>query len=152
MANWNIRIWRIRKIRKIQIKLKSRKAVNKFIVPRKCIYSSTENRHHFGQAATENSPFIRSIMQIRFYTEAELVLAGEYDKPELEQLIRFFLNNLSRVKDLDSQPTLTTLSDLKGKFKVWCEGTSTSPPWRHLGHFNLLFRNINHSLEEEERE
>ena len=84
--------------------------------------------------------------------EFELVLAGEYDDSELEQLSQFFLDNLSRVTELDSQPALIKVSDLRGKYTVWQDATSASPSGRHLGHFKLLFRDIDQQLKEEERE
>ena len=80
--------------------------------------------------------------------ESELVLAGEYEEEDLGQLSRLFLDNLCRVTELDSQPALFKMSDLRGKYKVWREGTSTSPSGRHLGHFKLLFKNIDERLED----
>ena len=54
------------------------------------------NRQHFGQAETENTPFTRPIMKTRFdwaasTRESELVLAGDYDEEDLDQMnILFF--------------------------------------------------------------
>ena len=59
-----------------------------------------------------------------------MVLAGEYEEEDLDQLSRLFLDNMSRVTELDSQPALLEVSDLRGKYKVWREGTSTSPSGR----------------------
>ena len=84
--------------------------------------------------------------------KSELVLAGEYEEADLDQLSRLFLDNMSRVTELDLQPALLKVSDLHGKYKVWREGTSTSPSVRHLGYFKLLFKNKDERLDENERE
>ena len=82
--------------------------------------------------------------------DSELVLEGGYEEEALDQLSRLFLDNLCRVTELDSQPALLTVADLRGKYKVWREGNTTSPSGWHLGHFKLLFKNIDERLEEEE--
>ena len=38
--------------------------------------------------------------------ESELVLAGDYEEADLDQLSRLFLNNMSKVTELDSQSAL----------------------------------------------
>ena len=45
-----------------------------------------------------------------------------------------------------------TIAQLRGKMKVWREGTTTSPSGRHLGHYKSLFTTIDHSLESDDRE
>ena len=44
-----------------------------------------------------------------------------------------------------------TVAQLRGKMKVWREGTTTSPSGRHLGHYKSIFTVINKSLEYDER-
>ena len=44
--------------------------------------------------------------------ESELVLAGEYEEEDLDQLSRPFLDNLCGVTELDLQPALLKVSDL----------------------------------------
>ena len=44
-----------------------------------------------------------------------------------------------------------TVAQLRGKIKVWREGTTTSPSGRHLGHYKSLFTAIDKSLEYDER-
>ena len=44
-----------------------------------------------------------------------------------------------------------TVAQLRGKMKVWREGTTTSPNGRHLGHYKSLFTVIDHSLESDDR-
>ena len=53
------------------------------------------NSKHFDQAETNNTPFTRPIMKTRFNRSAstrelELVLAGEYEEEDLDQLSRLF--------------------------------------------------------------
>ena len=75
------------------------------------------NRQHFGQSETEKTPFTRPVMKMRFnwsaFTqESELVLAGDYEEEDLDQLSKLFLDNLSRIIELDLQPVLLKVSDL----------------------------------------
>ena len=114
------------------------------------------NQRHFGQSETEGTPFTTPEMKKKFNWnasthEAELVLEGNYEDDELSDIARLFLDNMTRVTDLEGLPPMVTKEDLRGKFKKWRESTSTSPSGRHLGHYKILFQTIDKSLEDGER-
>ena len=60
------------------------------------------------------------------------------------------LKNCVKIVPQNTDPEIT-VAQLRGKMKVWREGTTTSPSGRHLGHYKSLFTVINHSLESDDR-
>ena len=63
-----------------------------------------QNQRHFGQA--EGTPFTTPTMKKRFNwsastVEAEMVLEGQYFEPELDEIQKLFLDNLTRVTETD---------------------------------------------------
>ena len=57
--------------------------------------------------------------------ESELVSEGKFADHELSPITSLFIDNLTRVTDLDSLPPQITVADMKGKFKAWRKSTST---------------------------
>ena len=110
------------------------------------------NKKDFVQAEVENTPFTTLSMRTKFNWEAstaesKLVLEGKFSDHELAPITSLFIDNLTRVADLDSLSPQITVADMKGKFKAWCESTSTSPSGWHLSHYKLLFQPIDSQLE-----
>ena len=83
-------------------------------------------------------------MQMKFNWEAntqqaELVLLGEYDEEELDDIAQLLLDNLHQVQPEEAEAQMLTREQFIGKMKVWRETTSTSPvSKRHLGHYKAL--------------
>jgi hypothetical protein len=64
------------------------------------------NQRHFGQAETDNTPFTTENMKHKFNwkastNEAELVLEGEYEDETISEVTRLFLDNITRVTEVD---------------------------------------------------
>ena len=86
--------------------------------------------------------------------EAEAVLNGTYDTKEdaeLTEIMKLILTNCVEIAPPKKSTPEITVAQLRGKMKVWREGTTTSPSGRHLGHYKSLFTVINKSLEAKER-
>ena len=77
---------------------------------------------------------------------SELILEGNYEDSELDTISKLFLDNCTRVTDLDSLPATITFKNFQGKISKWKESTSTSPSGRHLGHYKSLFARIDTKL------
>ena len=80
--------------------------------------------------------------------QAELVFEGNYSNRDIDHISQTLLDSFTRVTNLDKLPAKITKEDLSGKFRKWCESTSTSPSSRHLGYYKLLFTTIDHTLPE----
>ena len=80
------------------------------------------NRMHFGKAQHQGTPFTTPILRERFNwaastTQAELVLAGNYSDPDLNEIQNQFLAKCCRViNESDTLPTVT-LEDFAYKMK-----------------------------------
>ena len=114
------------------------------------------NKKHFGQAENEQTPLTLPSMQTKFNWEAstaesELVLEGQFSNHELTSITSLFIDNLTQATDLDSLPQHLTVSDMRGKFKIWCKGTSTSLSGHHHSHYKLLFQPIDNRMEPQDR-
>ena len=116
-------------------------------------YLMIRNRRHFGQA--EGTPFTAPKFKTRFdwkasSQEAELVLDGQYDTQEIEDIASLFLDNCRRISPGDDLPPYLTMTQFKGKIKAWKESTTTSPSGRHLGHYKALFARTDPALNPQE--
>jgi hypothetical protein len=101
------------------------------------------NRRHFGQAegATfTKPPFSTSLNWQADPNAANLILEGDYNSTELNNITARLLRHCERVKELDTIPHQITLADFVSKLKIWSESTSTSPSGRHLGHYKTLLK------------
>ena len=113
------------------------------------------NQLHFGQSEHEGTPFTAEPMKEKFdwstsTKEAEEVLEGTYkteDDPELTEIMKLILTNCVQIAPPKKSTPEITVAQLRGKMKVWREGTTTSPSGRHLGHYKSLFTVIDKSLE-----
>ena len=86
--------------------------------------------------------------------EAEEVLNGTYntkENAELTEIMKLILTNCVEIALPKKSTPEITVAQLRGKMKVWREGTTTSPSGRHLGHYKSLFTVIDKSLEETDR-
>ena len=81
-----------------------------------------------------------------------MVLKGEYSDPEVGEIQKLFLDNLTRITEIDEIFKFVTVEEFQGKMKAWRESTTTSLSGRHLGHYKLLITTINRLLDEEEQE
>ena len=73
-----------------------------------------KNQHHFGQA--KGTLFTTSTMKKRFNwsvstVKAEMVLKGEYSDPELDEIQKLILNNLTRVTEVDESFKFVTVGE-----------------------------------------
>ena len=117
------------------------------------------NQLHFGQSEHKGTPFTAEPMKKKFdwstsTKEAEEVLKGTYeteDDPELTEIMKLILTNCVQIAPPKKSTPEITVAQLRGKMKVWREGTTTSPSGRHLGHYKCLFTVINKSLKAKER-
>ena len=62
------------------------------------------------------------------------------------EIMKLVLTNCVQIAPQKTNPEIT-VAQLRGKMKVWREGTTTSPSGRHLGHYKSLFTVIDKSLE-----
>ena len=86
--------------------------------------------------------------------EAEEVLNRTYDTekdPELTEIMKLILTNCVEIAPPKNSTPEITVAQLRGKMKVWREGTTTSPSGRHLGHYKSLFTVIDKLLKATER-
>ena len=121
------------------------------------IFLLKRNQLHFGQSEHEATPFTTESMQQKFdwntsTEEADEVLQGIYDDSEDEELteiMKLVLKNCVQIAPQKTNPEIT-VAQLRGKMKVWREGTTTSPSGRHLGHYKSLFTVIDNSLESDD--
>ena len=87
------------------------------------------NRMHFGQSEYDKTPFTQEPLKSKFNWSAststsELVLEGAYTDPDIDSISKLFLDNCTRVTELDSLPALLSFKDFKGKITNWRESTS----------------------------
>ena len=122
------------------------------------VFLLKRNQLHFGQSEHESTLFTTESMQQKFNwntltEEAEEVLQGTYDgrkDEELTEVMKLVLTNCVQISSPKTNPEIT-VAQLRGKMKVWREGTTTSLSGRHLGHYKSLFTVIDKSLEYDER-
>jgi hypothetical protein len=108
-------------------------------------YLMERNRRHFGQA--HGTPFTQApladLLNWQADTDtAELILHGEYNNEELDDVTQLLLKHCKSVTKLDHVSNTLTMEDFISKIRVWREGTSTSPSGRHLGHYKTLIKTI----------
>ena len=116
------------------------------------------NQLYFGQSEHEVTSFTIESMKQKLdwntLTEvAKEVLQGIYDdseEEELREMMKLVLKNFVKIAPQNTNQE-TMVAQLRGKMKVWREGTTTSPSERHLGHYKSLFTAIDHSFESDER-
>ena len=117
------------------------------------------NQLHFGQSEHEATPFTTALMKKKFdwntsTDEVEAVLNGTYDTEEdaeLTEIMKLILTKCVGINPPKKSSPEIMVAQLRGKIKVWREGTTTSPSGRHLGHYKRLFTVIDKSLEATER-
>lgn len=111
------------------------------------------NQKHFGQAAG-TFPTIGSFSeQIDWGASthhAELILNGEYNTCDVDDIAEEFIKVMKKKTDLDTISDLLTVDDWKGKMNSWKESTSTSPYGFHLSHSKILL--ANHGLKSDSKE
>ena len=113
-------------------------------------YLIQRNRQHFGQA--EGTPFTVPPLSVDLdykaaQASAELMLEGDYNHDELDDLTKKFVKHMQRVTLLDSVKKLVTTEEFIDKVKTWKESTSTSPSGLHLGHYHAMVQR--HDLQED---
>jgi hypothetical protein len=101
------------------------------------------NRRHFRQAqgtTFTKPPFSTSLNWQADTNAADLILEGDYDTTDLDDVTALLLRHCERVTELNTIPHQLTIEDSVSKLKIWCESTSTSPSGRHLGHYKTLLK------------
>ena len=112
-------------------------------------YLRKRNQIHFGQA--HGTPFTVPPLSVALdwsanSLSAELMLEGEYESAELDNIQQMLINHCKGAFDpLQSQVPLLTTTDWKRRIKRWKERTTTSPSGMHLGHARALI--ARHSLD-----
>jgi hypothetical protein len=72
--------------------------------------------------------------------ECKLILNGDFDCEELEDLTQILLHHFFRHQELEYLPSQLTKAELLNALLVWNEGTSTSPSKMSLRHYHVMFR------------
>jgi hypothetical protein len=70
----------------------------------------------------------------------DLMLEGDFNTTELEELTQLLVKHFSRRQTLDCLPHQITKTEFIDALKVWNEGTSTLPSDINLSHYHALFR------------
>ena len=105
-------------------------------------YLLDRNRTHFGQATRTPStePPLAEKVDFQASTAAcELILEGDFQCTELEDLTQILLHHFSRRQQLDSLPCQLTKSELLDALAIWTIDTLTSPSDMNLGHYPAMF-------------
>jgi hypothetical protein len=118
-------------------------------------YLMERNRRHFGQA--QGTPFTQTplaeLISWQADTEvAKLILHGEYNNAELDDVFQLLLPHCEATTKLNTITTTIAMEDFLGKHRVWREGTSASPFGSHLGHYKPLSARIKYACEPWEQE
>jgi hypothetical protein len=86
-------------------------------------------------------------------TEDKQLMSKELETnnyPKMTRGATTFLTLLSNYQRLPPISTKVPISDSAKGLKRWTEGTSTSPRWRHLGHYRCLFADDKFEYTEED--
>jgi hypothetical protein len=95
------------------------------------------NKKHFGQAHgtfPTVTPFKTYVDWAANTVEAEMILEGDFETSEFEEISNLVVKHMEKNTPLDSVSTALTVEQWVGKIKTWRESTSTSPSGMHLGH------------------
>ncbi len=105
-------------------------------------YLLRRNQGHFGQGEGPFTipPMSEAIDYPASTAACELMLEGEFNATELEDLTQLLVKHFSRRQTLDCLPPQITKTEFIEALQVWNEGTSTSPSDINLGHYHALFR------------
>jgi hypothetical protein len=104
-------------------------------------YLLLQNCKHFGQAQgtpLTEPPFSTQIDWEASSCQSELILNGDYDSSELDDLTELLINHCCNVIPLDKLRATITEAEFISRFKTWNKRTSTSPSGLHLGHYKAL--------------
>ena len=99
------------------------------------------NQRHFGQASNTFPtipPFSKWVDWGSSSHTAELILEGNWDSDELDDLSTRLVKHMKARTTLDSIKPTISIDDWVGKIKSWPESTSTSPSGFHLSHSKAL--------------
>jgi hypothetical protein len=105
-------------------------------------YLLERNQGHFGQTEgpLTHPPMSEAIDYAASTAACDLMLEGDFNTTELEELTQLLVKHFSRRQTLDCLPHQITKTEFIDALKVWNEGTSTSPSDINLGHYHALFR------------
>jgi hypothetical protein len=105
-------------------------------------YLLARNQGHFGQAEGPLTipPMSEAIDYPASTAACDLMLEGEFNATELEDLTQLLVKNFSKRQAIDCLPYEITKTEFLEALQVWKEGTSTSPSDINLGHYHALFR------------
>ena len=108
-------------------------------------YYAERNTHHLNQAqgsAFTIEPLNRLIGEDSFTSFSDEILNGTADLSKLKfsPIIKKYLHQLKRNKTIitSNKNKTISLNEFKKGYKIWKEGTTTSPSGRHLGHHHAL--------------
>jgi hypothetical protein len=106
-------------------------------------YLLERNQKHFGQAQGTPftiPPFSATIDFSASTHTSDLILTGNFDDAELNDLTTMFVTHLTNKTPLDYIESSLKEEEIMKKFAIWPEKTSTSPSGRHLGHYRSLLQ------------
>jgi hypothetical protein len=104
------------------------KAIMEYLLARNC--------KHFGQA--DGTPFTLPPL-LALTAACKLILEGDFNCEELEDLTSILLHHFSHQQELDSLLSQLTKSELFDSLAEWNEGTLTLPSEMNLGHYHAMF-------------
>ena len=101
----------------------------------------TRNQRHLGQAHNTfptKPPFSEWCDWGASTHTAELILEGNWQSDELDDMQQSLIDHMKARVTLDAIPAPITTEEWIGKIKSWPESTTTSPSGFHLGHSKAL--------------
>jgi hypothetical protein len=106
-------------------------------------YLLERNQKHFGQA--QGTPFTIPPLSVSVNFSAstqtsDLILTGQFEDEELNDLMTMFVTHLTNKTPLDYIESSLKEDKIMKKFAIWPEKTSTSPSGQHLGHYRSLLQ------------
>jgi hypothetical protein len=82
--------------------------------------------------------------------ESKLILEGNYDASDLDDISQLLIQHMKAKTKLDCIPNLLTVKDWIGKLENWPECTTTLPSGLHLGHHKALISKHDLDLDSDE--
>jgi hypothetical protein len=104
-------------------------------------YLRLRNRLHFGQA--QGTPFTKPPLSELIDWQAstkysDMILEGDYDTEEIDDIQQLMLEHCQKLTELDSIDGHITTDQFESRLKVWREATTTSPSGVDLSHYKAL--------------
>ena len=95
-------------------------------------------------------PFCEKVDWGASASTAEMMLNGECDNDQSEEVAQSLIKHMKKKTELDEIHNMTTIDEWTGKIKAWKESTLTSPSGFHLTHSKALVSGHDICLESDE--